>query len=142
MYQLGEYVADYHFESGGTYRILITHAGNNHEVNIRVPNELTITSTDPTVFDRTAPFRVNWAMQGNTHVQGVEWETSWREGFSWGIEHGIMNIPSNARHFIIPADTITRNFHDGWMYIDAANYETSGKAIFVALSYGTVDLIR
>jgi hypothetical protein len=124
------YRTDYDFKGGNTYKILITHAGRNHEVNIQVPNELKITSTSPTVFNPTAPFRVDWTMQGNTNIQGIEW---YADGNDWDEEvGGIVNLPSNARNYTLPADTVPRNFDRGGIFVIAANYATSGRVLFVS----------
>ena len=126
----GGYLANYDFKRGDTYRVTITHAGRNHEVNIKVPNELKITSTDPAVFNPAASFRVNWTMQGNTSIQGLE---RWA-GIEGDHEYALINLLPSARNYTLPVNTIPQDFEYAGIGIWAINYATSGRVLFFSVS--------
>jgi hypothetical protein len=135
----GDYWAEYDFQAGSSYRIAITHAGRTNEANIRAPNELSITSTSPTVFNPRSPFRINWSMQGNTNIQGFEWMADWRVGvWGWEDDYGIINLSSSARNYTFPANTVTIPENSQYWNVDmsvlAANYATSGRVLFLSLA--------
>jgi len=130
------YVAYYDFQGGTSYRVEVTYAGRNHAVNIRVPNELKITSTSPTVLNPEAPFTVNWTMQGNTDFQHLIWfarEPSTNPYVPISIEHHEeVNLPSNARSYTFPENTFPETLTWGNLGVIALNYATSGRIIFTA----------
>jgi len=115
------------FIEGNTYNLSLLNANQTREVNIRVPNQVSGSSTQ--AFNPANPFTLNWSMERNTDVQGVFVE--------WNVDETIIkaiNIAPNQRTYTILANTVPQDSKQNFIAVDCLNYVVYGEVIFYAIT--------